>query len=288
MKLSVIIPCYNADKTLEIQLNALARQEFPDPWEVILSDNGSTDHSKSIASRYSDRLPNFRIVDASAVKGPAHARNEGAKAASGESLLFCDADDEVAPGWLCAMADALEKHDFVTCRFEPYKLNDAWTLNYRSCPQENELQSYRYPPYLPHAASAGIGVKRAIHERMGGFDETMYMLEDTDYCWRIQLEGIELKFVPEALIHYRYRNSIVKILRQARLWGEYNVYLYRKYQSFGMPKLSKKGGIRRTFTLLQRLPSKLSGKKERAQLLWQFVWQYGRLIGCIKYRVFAL
>ena len=288
MRVSVIIPCYNAADTISVQLEALSKQNWSKPWEVILSDNGSTDNSTSVARKYKCKLPNFQIVDSSEVQGPAHARNKGAQAARGESLLFCDADDEVAEGWLAAMGNALEKHDFVTCRFESSKLSPSWATNARMCPQEEGIQTYDYPSYLPHAASASIGIKRYIHEAVDGFDETMPMLEDTDYCWRVQLIGTPLIFVRDALLHYRLRHSPRKMLRQARLWGEYNVFLYKKYRLKGMPKLSKAKGIKNVWRILKRMPYCLTDPNNRLSWLWAFTWQYGRAIGCVKYGVFAL
>lgn len=288
MRVSVIIPCYNAAETLGVQLEALSKQNWTDSWEVILSDNGSTDDSKAVAQGYQDRLPNFRIVDSSEVKGPAHARNKGAQVARGKFLIFCDADDEVSKGWLAAMGNALKNNDFVTCRFESRKLSSRWAYKARKCPQQNGAQRYEYPPFLPHAASAGIGIKRWIHEKIGGFDETMPMLEDTDYCWRVQLLGIPLVFVPNALLHYRLRSSLRKMLQQSWLWGEYNVFLYKKYRSYGMPALNKKAGLRKLWRLLKRMPSCLTNPQKRMQWLWHFAWQSGRAFGCIRYRVFAL
>lgn len=288
MKVSVIIPCYNAADTLHIQLEAFVKQQWNEPWEIIISDNGSTDATRLIAGKYADVLPHLQIIDSSKVRGPAHARNKGAQAACGESLLFCDADDEVAEGWLAEMGNALENHNFVTCRFEPLKLSSTWALKTRMCPQENGVQTYDYPPFLPHAASAGIGIKRWIHEKVGGFDETMPMLEDTDYCWRVQLSGNKLVFVKNALIHYRMRGSIHTMLRQARLWGEYNVFLYKKYRSLGMQQLSKKAGIKKTWRLLKRLPFYIATQDKRLKWLWEFAWQYGRAVGSVKHRVFAL
>ncbi len=288
MKVSIVIPCYNAADTLHVQLDALTKQRWPEPWEVILSDNGSTDESRSIAHQYADRLPNFQIIDSSEVQGPAHARNKGAQVAHGESLLFCDADDEVEIGWLAAMGESLQINDFVTCRFESAKLSSPWAVKARMCPQENGIQTYDYPPFLPHAASAGIGVKSSIHEAVGGFDETMPMLEDTDYCWRVQLMGVKLVFVKDALLHYRLRNSVRKMLRQSRLWGEYNVYLYRKYRSHGMQKLSKRTGIKKTWYMMKSMPYCIKDPQKRLGWLWQFAWQYGRAVGSVKYRVFAL
>lgn len=288
IKASVIIPCYNAEDTLQVQLDALCAQEWLEPWEVILSDNGSTDGSKQIAQRYFNHLPNFKIIDSSKIKGPAYARNRGVEASRGEFLFFCDADDEVAPGWVAAMAKGVESHDFVACRFESLKLNDAAARRAGGSVQNNGIQEYTYPSFLPHAGAGGLGIKRDIHMAVGGFDETMPMLEDTDYCWRVQLLGTKLVFAPDAVIHHRLRTSRRKMFRQSRLWGEFNVYLYKKYRPFGMPKLSKKEGVVKFWRLLRRMPYNMKHPERRNQWLRQFAWRFGRIIGSIKYRTFAL
>src|SRR5512140_3870131 len=90
--LSVIIACLNAATTLGTQLDALARQSSPVPWELLICDNGSTDATVAVALRYQDRIPGLRVVDASGVRGAGAARNQGAEEARGEWLAFCDAD----------------------------------------------------------------------------------------------------------------------------------------------------------------------------------------------------
>ena len=287
MKLSVIIPCFNAANTIAVQLEALAQQHWCEPWEVIVSNNGSTDETLAIVEQYQDKLPNLRIVDSSDQPGAAHARNIGASAAAGVVLAFCDADDEVAPGWVAAMGEALSKYDFVACKREYNKLNEPWTLKYRTLTQLNGLQEYRYPPYLPHASGSTLGVRRSIHEAIGGFDETMLRLQDTDYCWRIQLAGTQLHFVPDAVFHYRFRDTIGGLFHQGRLWGEYNVLLYKKYRPLGMPKLSPKASVRSWVRLLKLFPQCFS-KEDRAKLVTVLARRIGRLQGCIKYRVLAL
>lgn len=288
MKLSVIIPCFNAADTIAVQLEALAKQQWSEPWEVILSDNGSTDESVAIVEQYQEKLPNLRIVDSSDRRGAAHARNVGVLAAAGDAIAFCDADDEVAPGWVAAMGEALSKYDFVGCRMEYNKLNEPWTLKYRpSHRQVDGLQEHRHPPYLSYTPSSALGIRRSVHEAIGGFDKTLLKLQDIDYCWRIQLAGTELHFVPEAVVHYRYRNTTESLFHQARLWGKYSIFLYKRYRPLGMPKLSLKTSVKEWVRLLKRFPHVLS-EENRAAWLWIFAWRLGRLQGCINYRVLAL
>jgi glycosyltransferase involved in cell wall biosynthesis len=289
MKLSVIIPCLNAADTVAIQLEALANQHWSEPWEVIVADNGSTDSSSLIVKSFEERLPNLRIVDSSDKRGAAHARNVGAVHATGESLAFCDADDEVGRGWVSAIGNALSRYDFVASRFEMKKLNSSgFFLNHE---QEKGIMEYTYPPYLPHSGGCGIGIKRSLHEEIGGFDESMRALEDTDYCWRVQLRGVTLHFVPDAIVHIRFDDSVHKLFKQASLWGEYNVVIYKKYLAFGMPRLSRKEGLIKYNKFLKNLCAgifKIRNKSDLRSYAWGSGWHWGRLKGSIKHRIFAL
>ena len=285
MKLSVVIPCFNAADTIAVQLEALANQHWSEPWEVIVADNGSTDDTVAIASQYQHKLP-LQIVDASKQQGAAHARNVGVLAATSEAIAFCDADDQVAPGWVAVMGEALVQYEFVACRREYQKLNEPWMLKYRKLAQTKGLQSYQYPPYLSHASSSTLGVRRSIHEAVGGFDETLLRLQDTDYCWRIQLAGTKLHFVPDAVVHYRFRPTLRGNFHQTRLWGEYNVLLYKKYRPLGMPELSWKQSTKSWLRLLTTLPRARS-QQGRVKWVRMLARRIGRLHGCLKYRVLA-
>jgi GT2 family glycosyltransferase len=285
MKLSVVIPCRNGAETLSGQLEALAAQRWTGAWEVVLSDNGSTDESVAIAERYRERLPSLQIVDASDRLGRAHAVNAGARAAKGEALAFCDVDDEVAPGWVAAMGEALAIHDFVACRMEFTKLNLPQVV--RTRPQSDGVQAFTYPPFLPHAGGGTLGVRRAVHDAVGGFDEEQRFLADTDYCWRVQLAGYPLTFVPDAVVHIRLRPTVKGMFRQARGWGEYDVLLYKRYLSRGMPRLSWKSGALAWRNLLFSLP-RIKDERRRLDWIWTFGWRLGRLQGSIKYHVLGL
>src|SRR5262245_10940945 len=126
--------------TIGAQLEALANQSWSEPWEIIVSDNGSRDDSVRVVERYAARIPHLRLVDSSDRRGAAHARNVGARAAAAPALAFCDADDEVGAGWVAAMGTALATHDFVACRIDVGKLNQDWVRH----AQEYGLQELWY------------------------------------------------------------------------------------------------------------------------------------------------
>jgi glycosyltransferase involved in cell wall biosynthesis len=288
MKLSVIIPCFNTAATIGAQLEALAQQQTKHEWEAIVSDNGSTDGTRAIVEQFRNKLPKLRIVDSSDQKGRGHARNVAAGVADGDALLFCDADDEVAPGWLDAMAEALSQHDFVACRIDFQRLNPPWlSAIFRDHGQLHCLSKAWYPPYLFHAGGGTLGVKEPVHKTVGGFNELLWVQEDTDYCFRIQATGVKLEFVPDALLHVRCRTTLRGLFSQACVWAEYNILLYKMYRT-----MEKKDSIycwrrflRQSMSLLGSIIQIRAGKTSRAQWVWRLGWQVGTLKGTIKYQV---
>jgi glycosyltransferase involved in cell wall biosynthesis len=286
MKLSIVIPCYNGADTLGLQLEALAAQRWDQPWEVIVADNGSTDMSREVAASFAARFEVFRLVDASRRKGQPYALNTGAEEANGVSVVFCDADDVVGPGWVTAIGEALDRHDFVASRFDFEKLNSAMVVRARRNEQADGLQNYRTPPFLPHAGGCGLGVRRELLLGAGGFDEALPALHDTDLCWRLQLQGVSLHFVADALIHVRFRETMSGIYRQAKVYGEYDVLLYKKYRKLGMPTVSLRKPALAWLSLVWKLAS-LRG--EEARLAWarQLGRRMGRMRGSIRFRTLA-
>ena len=228
MTLSIIIPCRNAACTVDETLQALAAQTWPGAWEVIVADNGSTDDLERVVASHMLQIPRLRLIDASGRRGAAYARNVGVKAATGEGILFCDADDVPAPGWAISMEKALREHGFVACRLEFEKLNSPAVRSARGSTQVAGLQQFRFLPF-PHAGSGTLGITRALHDAVGGFDETIPVCEDIDYCMRVQQQGVKLEFVPDAVLHCRLRASKKDVYAQASQYAEYEVYLYKKY-----------------------------------------------------------
>jgi glycosyltransferase involved in cell wall biosynthesis len=285
-RLSVIIPCYNAAETLGIQLSAIAAQRCDDPWEVIVADNGSTDRSREIAESFQGQIPALTVVDASHKRGAAHARNVGAEVAQGTFLLFCDADDEMGPGYLRAMSTALEQSELVAARYDYERLNSSWLAAARPGGQSGEPMGGFCHPTLPYAGGGGLGVQKGLHDAVGGFDTTLRAAagqEDTDYCIRIQLAGARLRYAPDAVMHVRVKTSVPGLFAQAKAWAESGAYICRRYQ----PE-APQGNVRSTvFSLAKHLGWRVLHLRTRAdiaQLIWQAGWSVGWVEAMLRMR----
>src|SRR5215213_2921854 len=129
---SVVLPVRNERRHLGDQLSALAEQTYDGPWELVVVDNGSTDGSGDVARSFAPRVPALRVVSAPR-RGLNHARNAGVRAARGEVLAFCDADDVAAPGWLAALVEALDGEvDIAGGALERFALNDGDARTWRT------------------------------------------------------------------------------------------------------------------------------------------------------------
>jgi glycosyltransferase involved in cell wall biosynthesis len=172
--LSIIVPTLNEEDNLPRLLDSIKAQSGAD-FEVIVSDNHSTDKTREIAAAYG-----ARVVDGAL---PSRARNLGALAAKGDILLFLDADVELpAPDFLeKTFAELAErKLGIATCAVFPIseKLTDKIfhkTFN---------LYTRAVRRFSPHAPGFCIFARKDVHEAIGGFDEEIKLAEDHDYASR--------------------------------------------------------------------------------------------------------
>jgi GT2 family glycosyltransferase len=286
-RISVVIPTFNGIKTLGEQLIALARQDGASRVGVVISDNGSADGTQALARTFISQLPGLIVVDSSAVRGAAYARNVGAEAATGEAFLFCDGDDVVGPGWLPAMEAALAGHPFVAARLDHRRLNPSWTREIYGEPQRDALCNTE-PPFLPFAWGGTIGVHRDLHLSIGGFDESLRAGDDCDYCYRLQLAGAALHFVSAAVVYYRHRQSLSEIFRQSRRFGHSQALLLGRYRDRGMQRSSQARALASWLSLPLRAPFEGLSQTGRAQCISRFGWRLGRVEGSFMARAFGL
>ena len=272
---SVVIPAYNAEETIGAQLEALGRQDYEGPWELIIADNSSTDRTRDVVASFDEQFPRLRVVDASERRGPAHARNAGAAAAEGDLLLFCDADDVVSRSWIRAMAQASLSDDLLGGVGALTRMPDTAVL---PCAPPHPTQF----PFLPWVKAANLGVRRELFEAAGRFDETRLTGEDVDLCWRIQLQGVPLRFVADAHISYRERDSLRDAVARTYGFGSAAHELYLVYKDRGAPHPGLRWALRGSLRLLGRAPMLLLGADSRRRWLTRASGVAGRLSAVIR------
>lgn len=121
MKLSVIIPVYNVEKYLEDCLISMSRLLLSEDVEIIAVNDGSTDESYAILSKWKEKYKNLVIL-CQKNSGLSSARNTGLKEANGEYIVFIDSDDHIDEGNLLAIVDKYCKTN------TDIIVNDYWEL----------------------------------------------------------------------------------------------------------------------------------------------------------------
>jgi len=171
--LSIIIPALNEVANLPLLLHALQAQTRP-PEEIIVADAGSKDGTVEAARR----------LGVTVVPGgkPGPGRNAGARAATGDLLLFLDADVAPPPDFLAKMVAEFEQNDCVVATALMELLGDSLSLKILVEAGNVYMQALQY--FSPHAPGFCILARRETHEAIHGFDEAVVLAEDFDYVQR--------------------------------------------------------------------------------------------------------
>jgi GT2 family glycosyltransferase len=279
--LSVIIPARNCVATLAEQLDALAAQTYGGDWELVVVDNGSTDGTADLVRRCMREHPWLRLVEARRQQGRCYACNAGAAAARGDVFVFCDADDVAAPTWLAALAAVARDHDVVAGAVEVERLNQH--APHRPKP----FNSTRQPvlEFLPYAIGANVAISRRAYEAVGGYDESLPIGGDIDLSWRLQLAGFTLADAPDAVMHYRYRETMEGFWRQIVSYAEIHARFYARFAAHGMPRSSPWLALSRVRWLVRNLPDLfVADPGRRSQWVYFAAERWGRLRGSLRYR----
>ncbi len=279
---SVVVPAHDAAGAVGRQLAALAGQCFAGSWEVVVVDDGSTDGTRAEAAAWRDRLPRLHLTSPGPRRGASAARNHGAAAATGDLLLYCDADDEVAPGWLAAMAEAAGRAGLVGGYVDGNVLNGPGAERRRRPYPADRLPVLL--DFLPYATSANFGIRATTLAALGGWNEAFWVGGDAELCWRAQLAGHALAFVPDAVVHYRHRDTVWGSVRQQYEWGRTDPRLYREFRAAGCPRRSWPRIGASAAKVVVTTPKLVAGEAARGEWLRRTALLAGRAVGSARLR----
>ncbi len=223
MDISIVIPAYNAAQTLKPCLDACLRQRVP-AREIIVVDDGSSDATAAIA----ESLPGIRCIRQEN-RGPAAARNRGARDAVGEILVFTDADCVPHEDWLEQLVSAFAEG--VVGVGGTYGMANPGTLLARLVHEEILCRHGCFELEVDFLGSFNVAYRKEAFDAVGGFDESFRMAsaEDNDLAYRLQDAGGRLHFVPEAVVDHFHPDRLLPYLRTQMGHGYWRVKLYRKH-----------------------------------------------------------
>jgi GT2 family glycosyltransferase len=229
--LTVVVPNWNGKEHLAHCLPSLREQDYPDPLEVIVVDNGSTDGSVELLRT---RFPWVDVVEMGSNMGFAVACNRGAQQASGEVVCFLNNDTRVEPDWARELASCFDEPDVAAAgskilSWDGTRLDFVGgTLSFfghahqidQGEPDRGRFGSRRD---ILFPCGGSMAARRDVFLESRGFEEDYFIyFEDVDLGWRLWVMGYRVVFCPAAVTYHRLSST------RARRVAESTKVLYER------------------------------------------------------------
>lgn len=228
MKLSIIVPIYNAEKYIKTCVDSIKNQVFTD-WELLLINDGSTDRSGVICDEYAREDCRIKVAHKQN-GGVGSARNLGVEYAQGEWITFIDADDFVGPNYLNQINEStlIADIEFVHAGCKNYK-DGVVSLNQRYDDLVSDNNSFLFRNFRGLVVSKWF--KSSIIKKYSlRFDERMKIGED--YVFTVNYISHISKYVLNSCTDYFYRIHPNSATHQRRTIEDYDVALYEFQQQY--------------------------------------------------------
>jgi GT2 family glycosyltransferase len=215
-KVSVVVCSYNGGATLRECLLSLMNLSYPD-YEVILVDDGSTDGTPQIAEEF----PQIIYIRQSN-HGLSHARNVGARRATGEVVAYTDSDCVADEDWLSYLVRAMADQNVVAIggpNITPP--SDGWIAKCVAVCPGNPSHVMLDDRRAEHVPGCNMAFRRDVLLEMDGFDPQFRQAgDDVDICWRLLDDGFNIGFAPAAMVWHHRRATVSAYLKQQRGYGK--------------------------------------------------------------------
>lgn len=210
---SIIVPVYNAEDTLEKCLDSLTAQTYKNI-EILLVNDGSRDTSEIICEKYCNQYEYIKILTQDNA-GPATARNNGIDHASGKYIYFVDADDYVEPQAIEKLVDTAEKHkaEMVICNYfvetqDSISIPHTYFTSSRlfkgeECKALSErLLDDKSPERIPPYSWVRMVKRECLENPRIRYEDGMIRSEDFHFYTRLQFRLNRIYVLSEPLYHY--------------------------------------------------------------------------------------
>lgn len=207
---SIIMPMRNAESYIAPAIESILSQSYPHI-ELIVVDDQSTDQSRARVENYLRNDQRIKLITGKG-QGIAAAKNAGLKQASGDYVMFCDADDLFAESCIDKQLNYLHGHPELGALCAQFALMapDGGNIvpintDMAACDITDELLSGNI---RTHTHLCTYFIKREHIEKMGGFREFFISAEDVDFQFRLA-EVCKIRFMPYVTYYYRLHDSSI-------------------------------------------------------------------------------
>lgn len=204
--ISICIPCHNSAAYVGATIESVLAQSWPH-LEIIVVVDASTDQSAAVVQRY--QSPRLKLL-LSRAGNAAKSRNLALTAAQGDWIKFLDADDLLHPETLAAQLHRLEagRHAVASAQWGRFYGLDlgSFHLNPESVWRDMAADQWLVEAWRraePMMQPGLFLIPRSLLEKAGGWDETLSLIDDFEFFARLLCHAEEVRFTPEATLHYR-------------------------------------------------------------------------------------
>ena len=224
MKLSIIIPVYNAEKYLKQCLESVLKQS-DEQIEVIVVNDGSTDSSIRICEKYAEKYNNIKLINKDN-EGVSKARNIAIQQAQGEWVTFLDADDMLQENALVVLNELDDNVDVLLCDYSKGHVKNESDISKKEIPSELLMKSIlNIPLYITEIRKHSYKIDsvsnwtcwgkffrtKMIKDNQIMFPEGITHGEDLLFCYQIYKSAPKVYYCPIYLYFYRTNNESVSL-----------------------------------------------------------------------------
>lgn len=209
MKLSIIIPCYNSERTIGNCIKSILKSNYSN-YELIVVDDGSTDNTPKIVKRLKRKL-----ISQKKNQGTCTARNIGAKKASGEILVFIDSDVLIQKDTLTKINSRFKKQTDLSAIVGIYSKDHPYSS--QASRFKNLHMRYTYfimPDYIPILNTSLTAIKKSVFMEVGGFDKKIkFSSDDWDLGRRISEQNHKIFLDKDLEVIHDKNYSLSQLLK---------------------------------------------------------------------------
>jgi glycosyltransferase involved in cell wall biosynthesis len=286
--ISIIVPVYNAKKTLEHCLLSLSQQTYEN-YEIIVVDNNSNDNSKEIIERFFNKNINIHYIF-EGIRSRGAARNTGIKNTKGTIIAMTDSDCVVPNNWIETLTyPIINLNENITQGNEKDLIRNYWT-NLQQEANANFLISKT--PYIDHLDTKNVAFNKEVITNIGLFNPIIKDLEDFELKIRLKKHGLKVYSVMSSVVEHSHAQTFPQIFKRRLSQGFWSVFIYNLHKN--NPDIKEEELLKANnplyffgfFVWIFTVLFNDGPKKFYFELCTGVAWRIGILLGFIRFSLF--